>query len=331
MKKFDIDKELDKVQSRSKTTFSSSKMSNMFVPLIVIACSCLALTGIAFSSKIANPTNSNQYTINIDIINGKQEKYTKIVNEGPFIDSLESNGTFGSIRCTKGELYFDAITSIISSTYINQDTNCVISFMDDGRKELSYNNLNTVNDNTGISYYYSGDANNNYVNLNDSLYRIVRINGDGTIRLILDNSIGVSSYGNINYDNSSVSTLLNEWYRMNFYGEDYLVSKDYDNNIYYEDDVDSSDLISIDGFKIANVGLLSVKEAGLIYNETINYTGSAIGFYLMNNNGDDKVYALKNGRVEAVLPSEELEIRPVINVKGNLIGEGTKDSPYKLN
>lgn len=331
MKKFDIDKELDIVQSRSKTSFSSSKMSNMFVPLVVIACSCLALTGIAFSSKIANPTDGNKYTINIDIINGKQEKYTKVVNEGPFIDSLDSSGEFGSIRCTKGELYFDAIAATISSTYINQDINCVISFMDDGRKELNYSNLNTINDNTGVSYYYSGDANNNYVNVNDKLYRIVRINGDGTIRLMLDNSIGVSSYGNINYDSSSVSTLLNEWYSMNFYGEDYLASKDYDNNTYYEDNIDSSDLISLDGFKIANVGLLSVKEASLIFNETINYTGSATGFYLMNNNGDDKVYALKNGKVEAVSPNEELEIRPVINVKGTLIGEGTKDSPYQIN
>lgn len=330
MKKFDIDKELDKVQSRSKTTFNNSKMSNMFVPLIVIACSSLALTGIAFSSKLANPTSNKQYTINIDIINGKQEKYTKVVNEGPFIDSLDSNGVLGSIRCTKGELYFDALTSTISSTYINQDTNCVISFMDDGRKELSYNNLRTVTDNTGISSYYNGDANNNYVNINGNLYRIVRINGDGTIRLILDNPISLNSYGNINYDNSSIKVLLDEWYSSNFYNNDYLVEKDFDNCIYYENDIDYSNLISLAGFKLANVGLLSIKEANLIFDENNDYLNSNKGIYLMNNNGDDKVYALKNGKVELVLPDEELEVRPVINIKGNLVGNGTKESPYQI-
>ena len=41
-------------------------------------------------------------------------------------------------------------------------------------------------DDYGTSYYFRGNINNNYIKINDMLFRIVRINGDGTIRIILD-------------------------------------------------------------------------------------------------------------------------------------------------
>lgn len=41
-------------------------------------------------------------------------------------------------------------------------------------------------DNKGVSYYFRGDVDNNYVKLGDYLFRIVRINGDSTVRLVLD-------------------------------------------------------------------------------------------------------------------------------------------------
>ena len=46
--------------------------------------------------------------------------------------------------------------------------------------------LNNAPDDYGTSYYYYGAVTDNYVSFADKLWRIVRINGDGTIRLVLD-------------------------------------------------------------------------------------------------------------------------------------------------
>ena len=46
--------------------------------------------------------------------------------------------------------------------------------------------LNTAPDDYGTSYYFRGNVIDNYVSFADKTWRIVRINGDGSIRLILD-------------------------------------------------------------------------------------------------------------------------------------------------
>ncbi len=48
-------------------------------------------------------------------------------------------------------------------------------------------------DDDGMSYYYRGDVENNYVKFANKWWRIVRINGDGSIRLIYD---GTSAHQN---------------------------------------------------------------------------------------------------------------------------------------
>ena len=55
-------------------------------------------------------------------------------------------------------------------------------------------NLYKTEDNYGVTYYYKGNVNNNYVLLADKLWRIVRINGNDTVRLILDDTIGLSKF-----------------------------------------------------------------------------------------------------------------------------------------
>ena len=48
-------------------------------------------------------------------------------------------------------------------------------------------------DDLGTSYYFRGDVLNNYVYFANSSWRIIRINGDGTIRMIYD---GTSAHAN---------------------------------------------------------------------------------------------------------------------------------------
>ena len=79
--------------------------------------------------------------------------------------------------------------------------------------------------NTGeATYYFRGNVENNYVSFAGQIWRIVRINEDGTIRLITQNIINSTSYkfnSIINnstymyYSNSQAKTQLESWYQTN--------------------------------------------------------------------------------------------------------------------
>ena len=56
--------------------------------------------------------------------------------------------------------------------------------------------LNNAPDDYGISYYFRGNVIDNYVSFANKTWRIVRINGDGSIRLVLDD-VARDSSGNI--------------------------------------------------------------------------------------------------------------------------------------
>ena len=76
-------------------------------------------------------------------------------------------------------------------------------------------------DDYGTSYYFRGAVENNYVKFADKYWRIIRINGDGTIRLIYDGTsahangesstdrqIGTSVYNNTYGDNAYVGYMM---------------------------------------------------------------------------------------------------------------------------
>ena len=80
--------------------------------------------------------------------------------------------------------------------------------------------------NTGEpTYYFRGDVKDNYVSFAGETWRIVRINEDGTIRLIMQNGINNNSTykfnSNINsvdymyYSNSEAKPTLENWYNTN--------------------------------------------------------------------------------------------------------------------
>ena len=104
--------------------------------------------------------------------------------------------------------------------------------------------LSVTEDTLGRSYYFRGNVNDNYLNFNNMCWRIVRIEGDGSIKLILEDKtkicesaeggenafIGQGSYG-YKYVNSSIApdyenctadtetcmrTILQKWFNEKF-------------------------------------------------------------------------------------------------------------------
>ena len=116
--------------------------------------------------------------------------------------------------------------------------------------ESQYGYLCKAKDAYGDSYYYRGNVTNNYVKFAGFYWRIIRINGDGTVRVIYDGTgessdnhqIGTSAFNETNDDNayvgymygtpgastyaethantnnSTIKTYLDTWYENNIKG-----------------------------------------------------------------------------------------------------------------
>ena len=84
----------------------------------------------------------------------------------------------------------------------------------------SYDNstmgMYATNDNDGTSYYYRGAVSSNYVKMADKYWRIIRVNGDGTLRLIYD---GTTPHANgESSSNRQIGTkAFNSWWSDNAY------------------------------------------------------------------------------------------------------------------
>ena len=204
--------------------------------------------------------------------------------------------------------------------------------MDDGVKKISINELNTVYDNSGVSYYYKADAKNNYLMFNNMLFRIIRINGDGTLRIMLNDVVLSSNYGEFNeYYDSNIRKVLEEWFNNNLKGNKYVVDSLYDDFNYV--DYDSNSLFNLYGASLYSVGTLSVREAAVMSRdvEKDNFLNTINGFYLMNADGTDNVYYYQNGKILSTNSINILSVRPVINIKNvTLVGTGTNDDPYVI-
>lgn len=120
-----------------------------------------------------------------------------------------------------------------------------------GESSYSADGLVTINNTEGTSYYFRGIVNNNYVKFANNTWRIVGINPDNSIKLILEKSatsMNYSIYNNaIDYTglkyiynnetiNNNISTYLEQWYQTNITNnnlDNYVVANAYCNDSSY--------------------------------------------------------------------------------------------------
>ena len=89
--------------------------------------------------------------------------------------------------------------------------------------------------NSGTTYYFRGNVENNYLSFAGFTWRIVRINEDGTIRIVMQDGINntttyafntnYNSYAYMYYTNSQVKATLESWYQANIGSKSNLASK----------------------------------------------------------------------------------------------------------
>ncbi|MDY2893086.1 MAG: prepilin-type N-terminal cleavage/methylation domain-containing protein [Candidatus Faecisoma sp.] len=76
------------------------------------------------------------------------------------------------------------------------------------------------------TYYFRGNPTNNYIKFAGKDYRILRVNEDGTIRIMLTDSIGYNAfnstyntYDKMYYTNSKLKTVVDNWFTTNITGD----------------------------------------------------------------------------------------------------------------
>ncbi len=220
------------------------------------------------------------------------------------------------------------------------------------------------NDDIGVSYYFRGNVKNNYVSFANLLWRIVRINGDGTVRLVLDNPLEtLSSYyteenKELNFLESNISAYLENWLNDNLKNDiTYIANTKYCSDTTHDDAynypaytrimVNNIPTLNCLGNQVnSNIGLLTVDEVLLA---GANFKDVNHDFYLNNSKitdsyftmtaakGDDKSTNLfminSNGSINSLTSGSEFgSVRPVINLIKNVevTGTGTESEPYTI-
>lgn len=195
-------------------------------------------------------------------------------------------------------------------------------------KESNKDNENFKNINSEY-YFYSTDV-NNYVSYSNLIWRVIKVNNDNSITIVLDNSI--TSLAN---SNSSIDKWLNKT------EEEYtgILENNLNNlNKYLTYTNTCKDVIE----DTKNITCKETVEDTYITTPSLNdyvNTGGSNGFmnneeyyYLINTNNENKYWYIdSDGKLGKTDGSDVLGVKPVVTIKGTIEltgGNGTKDSPY---
>jgi len=150
------------------------------------------------------------------------------INKCTLLEVQLENCYFSGESCTEEKYEYDICTDNIttlhdqilndnnaypdnvSSTYVESETGIKFSepSSNTNGKGLYYTSNKTENNN--VTYYFRGDVENNYISFAGILWRIVRINEDGSVRLITDQSVGQSAFNVNNGDNTYVGYMTGQ-------------------------------------------------------------------------------------------------------------------------
>lgn len=195
-------------------------------------------------------------------------------------------------------------------------------------KESNKDNENFKNINS--EYYFYGTDVNNYVSYSNLIWRVIKINNDNSITIVLNNSI--TSLAN---SNSSIDKWLNKT------EEEYtgILESNLNNlNKYLTYTNTCKDVIE----DTKNITCKETIEDTYITTPSLNdyvNTGGSNGFmnneeyyYLINTNNENKYWYIdSDGKLGKTDGSDVLGVKPVVTIKGTIEltgGNGTKDSPY---
>ena len=215
------------VLDNTSTTSTVTVASLLNQQFNIVSKGSITSTGkITLLTKQLSNTKLNKYLI---VIYADVSKIANDAMDASFNGTVSADANQGKLPITTAEdqlvnlgLTVSSGTPNFTKTSIDDKTNGIYSAKDD----------------LGTSYYFRGNVTNNYVKFANKYWRIIRINGDGSIRMIYagtsahangyddsstrDMDIGSSafnsSYNNnayVGYGSSTIKTKLDSWYDTN--------------------------------------------------------------------------------------------------------------------
>ena len=294
------------------------------------------------SEIISNQVSINaQETVNytIKFTTKDNEKYSGVIQIG---EKNDENNTFADVIIANNKLNETSLTK-----------NGESATLDEGFLK------NT--DDLGVAYYFRGAVSNNNVKFADKNWKIVKINGDGSVKLVLDGTIEeLNKYyeSEFSFENRKISESLNNWYNVNLKDySDYIAYYKFCNDIVTEEE--STNYIGYSRIitnKIPMYVCLGNKvntKIGLLTADEVSMAGASTNenksFYLYNENIKTAYYLMtgaeyKNGTYYPFLVNTDgsiiantagnllRSIRPVINIIKNakISGNGSLEEPYEI-
>ncbi len=185
---------------------------------------------------------------------------------------------------------------------------------------------------TGICTYTNNTSQQNYVWYSGFMWRILKINDDGTIKLVLNESVGLVNYFNAlnnDYMESFIRLWLNEGVFLNGMNQPDEFISNYD--FCYGNDSNECNNTTND-----KVGLLTYSEYEQAGGES-SYLNIGIPFWTITRkkNSDTEVYIVdETGKLKTVNSGEFYQVRPVINLESKVMvisgTDGSENNPYVL-
>ena len=286
------------------------------------------------------PINSNEtinYTMNFT--SSSKENYSGTIKiglraneENSFADMILSNNNISSTSLTS---FGEAAT------------------LDEGLLESK--------DDLGVTYYFRGAVTNNNVSFAGYNWKIVKINGDGSVKLVLDGIIEeLSNYydESSSFNESAILDVLESWYDTNLVDySSYIAYYKFCNDTVLE--ANGTTYMAYNRIvtnKIPTFVCLGYSENGkiglLTADEVVMAGGSTDSnnsYYLYNSSIETNYYTMTNARIDGSLYypfivniEGGLEydtngtlvrgVRPVINIikTAKVSGSGTVDDPYQI-
>ena len=180
------------------------------------------------------------------------------------------------------------------------------------------------------NYFYKGDVKNNYLRLNNMLWRIVRINSDNSIDIILDDYSTLLPWNNsvVEFKKSDIYEYLNN---------DFLNKLDKDmlnKTSFCTDKISDLTNITCEGTDIDSyVKLLDVANFLNSVNNSKSYLVGEGEILWLSDYGTDKIWHTNGINVSQSDANLFYEVRPMVRLKNTTVykdGDGSQEKPFEV-
>jgi len=224
------------------------------------------------------------------------------------------------------------LMAVVSVYLLLKPSNSINEQLETGafsQKIIDDNNLDFTD-----TYYFKGDVNNNYLIINNTLWRILSIDKNNNIKIIKDSKIAseeeveFSDNNSFIFKDSILQKILEEWYQEEL--------KDYDSYIkdnYYCSSYNAKCLSNI----TAKISIATEEDFNNTFLDNKSFLTDSFDWWIISNNmydaEEDIAYSAiitVDGEIYKFPTSELAGIRPIITIDGDIetTGKGTIEEPY---